>query len=459
MLESLRNLLRWLRRRPRITGLVLALLIVGSAVAGAFFWRQYHLRAAHQALDRFALDEAQHHLNLCLQVPYHRSAIHLLAARTARRRDAYQEAERHLAACEQKEGRTKAFVLEYLLLTAQQGELEGVERALQARTGSDDAEAVLVLEALAKGYVNRFWRPDALDCLNKLLQRQPEHPQALLMRARLGEDLARKGEVEREAAALRDYEKAVEVNPSFEARLGRAGALYSLGRPWDALIEYQRLRPLRASDADVLLGLARCHYNLGEGEEALRILEELLERHPDDRSALLERGRLALHRGEAAEAEKWLRRAADRAPVCDTEPLRSLVQCLESQHKEEDCRRCLDRLHRHEAELLRLDRLTLQVNRDLSQTAPGNDSGADRTRLEDRMMSQSRKSNLHYEIAMDKMRLGREQDGVAALFFILDVQPRYGPAHAALAEYFERTGQSDRAARHRRAAAKNTAAR
>ncbi len=458
MIESLPNRLRSLRRHPRMTGLVLAL-VVGSAVAGAFFWRQYHLRAAHQALDRFALDDAQHHLDLCLQVPYHRSPIHLLAARTARRRDAYREAERHLAACEQKEGRTEAFVLEQLLLLAQQGELEGVERSLQARASNNDAEAVLALEALAKGYVNRFWRPDALECLNKLLQRQPEHPQALLMRARLLEDLARKGQVEREADALRDYEKAVEVNPSFEARLGLAGALYSIGRPWDALLEYQRLHPLRESDADVLLGLARCHYNLDEGEEAVRLLEELLQRYPDNRSALLERGRLALHKGEPAEAEKWLRRAVDLAPVCDTEPLRSLVQCLESQHKEEDYRHYLDRLHRYEVELLRLDRLTLQVNRDLSQAAPGPNSAANTTDLGDRMMSLSRMSNLHYEIATDLIRLGREQDGVAALYFILDVQPHYAPAHAALADYFERTGQSDRAARHRRAAAKNTAAR
>lgn len=428
MIESFRNLLPELRRHPRITGMVLALAVLGLGVAGLYLWKQYHLHAARQALNRHSFDEAQHHLNLCLTVPFRDRAIYLLAARTARRRDSYQEAERHLAACERQAGMTKALVLERVLLSAQQGELEGIEGALHAHTGDDNAEAVLVLEALAKGYVNRFWWADALECLNELLRRQPGHPQALLLRARLWEELARKGEAEHETDALRDYEKAIEATSSFESRLGRAGVLYRLGRPWDALLEYEQLHSPEDAHAEVLLGLARCRFNLGEVDEARRLLDELLGRQPDNRDALLERGRLALHAGQLAEAEKCLRQAADLAPACNTAPLHSLGQCLECEHKDEEARCCLDRLRRQEADLLGVDLLTLQANRDPHNTA------------------------LRYEIAAKLMRLGRERDGVAALYLVLEQQPRHGPAHAALADYFERVGQANRAARHHRAA-------
>lgn len=435
MSELLRDVLHRLRNHRRITWFVLGLAVLGSAVAGLHLWTEYHLHAARQALDRYAFDEAQRHLNLCLAVPFRDGDVYLLAARTSRRRDSLQDATKYLEECRRQPGMTKAVVLEHLLLTAQQGGLDGIEGTLYGHVSDDGPEAVLVLEALAKEYLMRSWRPEALECLNKLLVRQPGHPQALLMRARLEEELALNGEGEHEANALRDYEKAVEAASSFEARLGRAGALYRLGRPWDALLEYDRLCSLRGSDADALLGLARCRSRLGEVDKTKWLLDELLERHPDHWEALLDRGRAALHAGQPAEAEKWLRRAADLAPGCEMGPLRSLGQCLEAQHKVEEARRCRDRLSRRQSDLHQVDLLTLQANRDPYNVA------------------------LRYEIADKLMRLGRERDGVAALYLVLEQQPQHQQAHAALADYFQQIGQSDRAARHRHAANESTPAR
>jgi tetratricopeptide (TPR) repeat protein len=420
--------LHLLTRHPRLASLGFALVLVGAGAAGVFFWAQHHWRAAHRALDRYAFAEAQYHLDLCLKVPFRGAEVHLLAAQAARRRDAYDEAERHLSACLQSEEMTEAAARERLLLTAQQGDLGDMETLLQAHTASNGPEAVLVLEALAKGYMNRFWQADALACLDRLLERQPQHPQAWLLRARLWEDRARKGETEREADTLRDYERAVELDPSFEARLGLAGALYANGRPWQAAAEYERLRGEQAAHPEVLLGLARCRYSLHEVEEARRLLDALLARHPREAAVLLERGRLALHAGQLAEAEGWLRQAAEAAPRYDCQAQRVLCRCLEAEHRDEEARRCFDQLREREASALDVDRRILQANRDPHDVA------------------------LRYAIALDLMRLGRETDGVAALFLVLEQQPRHGPAHAALAEYFERVGQPGRAARHRRAA-------
>lgn len=429
VIEFLRNLLR---RHPALTGLALVLAVLGSGVAGLYLWKQYHLQAARQALDRYAFDEAQHHLDRCLAVPFRDDAVYLLAARTARRRDSYQEAANYLAACQQRQGMTKAVVLERLLLAAQQGELGEVEASLRGQMGDDDPDSVLVLEALAKGYEVRCWRAEALECLNKLLRLQPENPQALLLRARLREEMNPNGEPEHETEALRDYEKAIETTPSFEARLGRAGALYRLGWPSDALLQYEQLRSLGESDAEVILGLARCRYSLGEVDEARRLFDELLAQHPNHWNTLLERGRLELHAGHPAEAEKWLRRAVELAPRCEMGPLRSLGQCLELQHKDEEARGCFARLGRQQSDLLQVDLLTMQANRDPYNVA------------------------LRYEIADKLMRMGRERDSVAVLYHVLEQQPQHGPAHAMLADYFERIGKPDLAARHHRAADQNT---
>jgi tetratricopeptide (TPR) repeat protein len=362
-----------------------------------------------------------------LQVRPGSAPVHLLAAQAARRRDDYEGARRHLAAGVQLGGVTPATSLEHLLLAAQQGDLGGVEGQLQTRAADDGPEAVLAHEALAKGYVNCFWWSHALVCLNVLLERQPEHPQARLLRARLWEDRALRGEKERDRDALRDYQKALELNPTPAARLGLAGTLYRLGRPWDALLEYERLgHPQPAAD-ELLLGLARCRYSLHEVDEARRLLDELLQQSPDHPAALLERGRLALHAGQLAEAERWLRRAADAAPRYDGAALRVLGRCLEAAHKTEEARRCRDELGRREGDVLRLERLTLRANREPHDVA------------------------LRYEVALGLMGLGREQDGVGALLFVVEQEPHFGPAQAALAEYFERTGQPGRAARHRRA--------
>jgi tetratricopeptide (TPR) repeat protein len=425
VIRALHPFLFGLRQHPRLTVPALLLAAGASATAVVLLWAHYHLHAAQQALQRYDLDQAQHHLDLCLRVRFGSAAVNLLAAQTARRREDYDRAERHLAACLEVEGMTEASGRERLLLGVQRGDLQDVEGLRQARSGEDDEGAVLVLEALAIGHVNRFAPQDALECLNSLLQRRPRHPQALLMRARAWEALARSGRSEAEQEALHDYERAVEANPTFAARLGLAGALYRVGRPLEAALLYERLRE-QADNPDVLLGLARCRFNLGELDEARHLLDELLAQHPDHPAGLVERGALAFHARQLGEAEKWLRRAAALAPPCDGLPERLLGQCLEVAHKDEEARRSRDRLRRREAESLRVDRLVGQSNQDPHNLA------------------------LRLEAVRTLMRHGREQDAAAGLFRILDQAADSRPAQAALADYFERSGQPARAARHRR---------
>src|SRR5207249_2930700 len=121
MIGPFQKLLALPRRHPRLAvpALVLALAAVGALAV--LLWARYHLHAAQRALERYDLDEAQHHLDRYLKVHPGSAAAHLLAAQTARRRDAYPEAEQHLTVCTKLGGMTEASALERLLLSAQQG--------------------------------------------------------------------------------------------------------------------------------------------------------------------------------------------------------------------------------------------------------------------------------------------------------------------------------------------------
>jgi tetratricopeptide (TPR) repeat protein len=421
------NLLAWLGRNRLLVLASSVLTALALSVAGALIWAQYHFRAAEQALRRQSLEEAERHLEQCLKVPFRGAEVHLLAAQVARRLDAYQEASRHLAICARQRGMTEAVALERVLLTAQQGDFDNLEGLLKAHAGPQDAEAELVLEAAAKGYWNRFSPADALKCLNALLERQPRHVQGLLLRASVWQKLADSGQPEHEQEALQDYAQAVEIAPSFECSLGLAGALYRLGYPWKAALEYERLQSLRPSDGRVLLGLALCRFNLHQVDEARRLLDELLEQHPGSVEALVERGRLALHAVELPMAEQCLRQAAALSSPSDSGPGRLLGECLQLEDRSKEAGECLGTVRQAEANVLLANRLIREANRH-----PDN--------LE-----------LRCQIANKLMALGREQEGLCGLFFVLEQQPRYPPAHAALADYFDRIGQTDRAERHRRA--------
>lgn len=433
MSERFRELLEKARRRPWRALLVLAgfaALALGGTVGGISLWSGSHYRAARQALERGDFDRAQEHLNCCLKVRPGSALLHLLAAQAARRRDACAEAEQHLTTCERLQGVTPASTLERALLRAQQGDLAGVEAPLQALAAPPRGhpERAQILEALAKGYLATYRLTEALHCLDTLLRAQPGWVPALLLRAR-----ARKGP-DRNEKALADYQRAVELAPESDAaRLGLAETLYRLGRVREATAHFEILRARDEGQrtasspsvrASYLVGLARCRHDNHELEAAEQLLDTLLAEQPDAVAALVERGRLAFRRGHAAAGERWLRRAVAVAPE-DRDAHFVLHLCLEAQGKAPEARQCLARLREIEARTARETRLLAQLLESPHDPA------------------------LRYEIGMIFLDRGQAEEGLLWLAGALQEDPRHAATHAALADYFERTGQSALAARHR----------
>jgi tetratricopeptide (TPR) repeat protein len=402
-------------RRAALT--VVAVLTLALLVwTGFVVYRQLaagrHRREAEQALEKGDLGRARAHLELCLEAWPNSGEIHYLTARTARRQGAYDDANRHLGVCRRLGWPDEAIRLERALLEAEQQEPTLVESYLLSCVHKDHPDAVLILEALTRGYLKSFQMLRALECLDLWLHRQPNAVQALLWRGEVRERL------DRYEPALDDLRQAVRLEPEAEESRLRLARLLSRARLFkEALPHYEQLHERRPGDAEVLLGLASCQRRLSRQEDARQLLDMLLAAQPRHAQALSERGQLALEAGQLNEAEEWLRRAVAAAPY-EREAVYALGQCLFRQEgKEAEAQQWLARLERIDADLKRMT----VVMKDITRSP--------------------RDPELRTEAGVLLLRNGQEKEGLRWLESALRLDSRHPSTLQALSDYFERQGK------------------
>jgi len=196
----------------------------------------------------------------------------------------------------------------------------------------------------------------------------------------------------------------------------------------EALPLLEEILRRRPDDANVLVLLALCREGLGQAQQAREILDRVLQEHPDHGLALRERGRLALQEGQSVEAERWLRRGLAILPH-DFAANNSLLMCLQQQGKTAEVQLQRERVEQLKKCLKRLREIT-----------------------EYQMSRRPYDPALYCEIGILNIRLGHLELGYRWLQLALKQTPNYPPAHAALAEYYEREGDTIQAAYHRQLA-------
>jgi tetratricopeptide (TPR) repeat protein len=412
------NLLLRRSRRVILPGLLIAVFAAPLAIYG---FGHFHYRAAQRALAERDFPTARNHLARCLNVWFCSARAHLLAARTARRTGAYDEAEQCLRACRALGAPAESVDLESMLLRAQRGDLAHAESYLVSRVMENHPDTILILEVLTKAYAQAYRLVDAEECVRRWLEREPEDVLAWTWHGQLAQDAFNNGE------AMRAYARIVELDPdNDDARLVLASLLIRKSAP-EALKHFQCLRRRLGDVPLVLVGLASCERNLAHPDEARRLLDMVLPVHPQNWSALAERARLALEYESPQEAEKWFRQAIGIIPF-EKDMNYGLYQCLVRLGKNKEAETQLAKLKRCEADL---DRLRAAI-RAAGQKADD--------------------PSLPCEVGQILMRNGQEAAGVRWLQRALATDPGYVPAHRALADYYERTGNSVQAAGHRRPA-------
>jgi tetratricopeptide (TPR) repeat protein len=383
-----------------------ALLVAAGSAVAWLLWPDPDLAAAERALERRDYATASAHLEECAKRWPRDPRVLFLAASTARRAGLYPQAEEHLRACQRLQGPTDAIALERALIRVQQGD-PAVEPYLKTRAERGDPDTLLIWETLIQVYVQSHRFFEALDLLDRYLERRPDDVHVLLGRGFVRERLFQYPD------ALKDYRLAVAAAPDdARARRRLAETLLVLGPPEEAVAEFTDLHRRQPDDADVRLGLARAHRQLGHNDEARQLLDAILVEHPEHAGALTERGRLALDEGDLARAEEWLRAAVARAPY-ERQALYNLYQCVQRRGPEAEARACRARFDRVDADMKRLDAISQAV------------------------LERPRDPALRCEGGEIFLRNGEEQAGLTWLNLAIRLDPNYRPAQQALAAYRE----------------------
>jgi tetratricopeptide (TPR) repeat protein len=331
------------------------------------------------------------------------------------------EAEEHLAVYRDLPDKSNAdATLEGALQMAQRGELPQVRTYLQELLDVHHPASNRIMEAMAAGAAECYLLAEAYRWLDLLLKQEPGNVPALLKRGQMFESVGKMD------TALEDYRKAVECEPEhYKARLRLAETLLGQKEAEEAAGHFERLRQRHPDRAAVLLGLARCRLQMRRQEEAAQILDELLAKHPDDGAALFERGRLDLNMGRLPEAEERLRRAVALMPA-DNEVSYQLALCLQRREKLDEAEVYFQKTKQIEADLKQLkEEIYPLAFKNRSDPAP------------------------RVEAARICMRNGQEQEGLRWLYGALEINRNHRPTHDALADYYERHGDSERARQHR----------
>lgn len=410
---------KWLRRLLGLT--ILAVAALGGWAGGMQVWAEHHLRAARRANAARQFAAARAHLACCLQVRPRSYDVHFLAARTARRAGDYDEAERHIDHCQALAGVTQDVRIERALIQAQQGELDGVAAQLRTLVEDGHADRLLILEAVATGFLRGRRADEALGCLERWLDFAPNDVVALAMRARIYND------GKSHQAAIADYEHVLRIDEANDAaRFDLANALLAFKQPRAAFAHFQVLKDRDYPKPDVQAGLARCHQEFGDIDEARRLYDELLVAYPDHAPALTERAKLALADANTGEAEALLRRALQHDPAY-REAHYQLYLCLKQAGKEKEAAAQNKKRQQVEEDLTRFFEL---MNHEIPK--------------------HPHDVQLMHEAGMICLRNSEPEGAVFWLQRALRHDPNYRPSHLALAELYDQRGHAERAAEHRR---------
>jgi Tfp pilus assembly protein PilF len=263
---------------------------------------------------------------------------------------------------------------------------------------------------------------DALLCVDYWLSWRPHARQARMWRAEIWERTSLWGN------AIADYRAVLEHNPDdFDARLKLADALLWEQDVNSALREYNVCVSSRPGSAAAQLGRVKSLRRTGESSAAQLALRALLEQDltsEQKAEALFELGEIALLNQDYAQAADFLSRsrAADPANRQVYHPLSQAYARLGQDDLAEEAKRHGDETTR------RVTRLSEIIKE---------------------MVNHPDDPELRYEAGMLFFAEGAPKDGAAWLHTALRCDPTHRKTHAALADFYEKSGDVPSARHHR----------
>jgi tetratricopeptide (TPR) repeat protein len=345
-------------------------------------------------------------------------------ARTCRRAKELAGWQKHLARAELLQWPRAQIDLERRLERAQSGDLGKVAARLEAALETPSPEDVVVFEALARGYLENDWVERALNLANLWLERHPDDWEARYYR---GLALQRKPPKTKEAIA--DLKRALELKPGQSDVLWALADLYmGNDKLEEALPLYESYLESDPANTDALFQLANCQLtSLGEPDKARLTLNKLLAIEPNHVMALYLQAKVELADGLPEKALEWLRRAERLAPH-DPYIVQNLMAVLHDLKRTEEA----DKYQKLAGEIGQWEGQLIQAKMEC-RNQPDN-------------------AMPRYQAGMLSLKLGQESEAATWFQRALWIEPDHPPTHAALADYWEKHSNPQRADYHRKKA-------
>jgi tetratricopeptide (TPR) repeat protein len=408
-------------RRPRAAASVVLLVAVIMVIAGWLYARR-EWRAAGVALAADRPQEARAHLAFPLRVWWWDPKVHLSAARAARLSGDLPAAETHLKECLRlAHGATEDVQLEFLLLRVQTGEVDVVAVPLLEAANNGHPEASLILSTLAVAYMHNLRYRPAHACLSRWIEIQPDAAKAYQYRGWVLERMNRRKE------AIADYQRALEIDANLmPVRVQLAQVLIDDHQALEALPHLERLYCRAPNDALIQARLGMVRHLQGRLDEARRLMEAAAVHLPNDPTLQIDLARLDMNDGQPDVAEGRLRPVVQADPS-DMEAYYSLYLSVQAQGRADEAREIWKQCVRAKAILDR----TNELLRDVVDTPA--------SRIADCV-----------ELGQLFLEIKQDARGLFWLYRALERDPDQQQAHKALAAFYERNGNTEKAAAHLR---------
>jgi predicted Zn-dependent protease len=417
-----RALFRTILARPFLSIFLALAFSVGTTGVVLFYWSAAKLRAAEHAIRNFRRDEAQVHLDKAFPIrKYWDPNAHFLTARLARMNGKFDLAVDSLQRCQKLEGATARIQLEWVLIRALQGGIDEVEPGLWNCIQNDDPDSPFIFEVIAGMNMRALQFSRAATTLDRWVARDPNNAQAWEWRGWVLDKLHLADEAEV------SFTRSLALDPNREqARYWLVELYLSRFKVAEAKPLVEQLLRDNPQKVAILSAAGQFRFISGDADGAKELFARALEIDPKDQDLMIRRAKLEMQTGNAAEAEKWLRRAL-ALEEANSEVHYLLHQAIAEQpNREKDAETQLAIAMKYRTQAERFSRLI----RELVPAYP---------------------QNANYASELGDILFDTKQDSKAIYWHLraLQANPNHIPSHTALAKYYERTGNTPEATKHR----------
>jgi len=360
-------------------------------------------------------------LRTALRLNPERAETYFLLARTHRRLGNLEQVESLLRVAQRLGGDPDRAQRETWMTWAQAGRLREAEPHLSELLMDLREDGAEICAAYVQGYFANFQLAAARRLLDAWQRDFPNDPQAFFMRGYLNQALALWSE------AAEAYRRGLELAPSqTQIRVRLAEVLGELGETDVALQQFERCAGELPGDAAVFAAWAKCLARQGRTDQARPVLQRALEIASMHFESLRQLGELELAEGNFAQALPPLQAAASQRPY-DATTRKAMGKTLQALGRTAEAQSHLEYAAAAEPPLARMEQQLREV------------------------FDRPQDPQLRYEIGSTLLRFGSPPDGAKWLYTALELESDHAAAHQALAAYYGRIGDVQKAAEHQAA--------